>query len=117
VPRLNEAQFAPDDLRDADHQSVVGALQALRVSPVFVAHDSGQAWASIFPEAGDQNPDEVCEIDANLSQRLHRPAISIIVHDSDIFCYWLCDDGQELDRYNSLLAISTAPGKTPKVVM
>jgi hypothetical protein len=34
-------------------------------------------------------------------RRLQRPVVAFIVHDSDIFLYWLCDGGKELDRYNS----------------
>jgi hypothetical protein len=36
-----------------------------------------------------------------VSERLGAPVIAFLVHDSDFFCYWLCDRGELLDYYNS----------------
>src|SRR5262249_19491163 len=41
------------------------------------------------------------EMASRLSKALNRPVIAFLVHDSDVFFYWLYNGGKELDRYNS----------------
>ena len=82
----------------ADRHAVIDALRSLNVVPAYVRGSPDNTWTSIFPEAADQD----------------RPVIAFIVHDSDIFLYWLCDSGKELDRYNSAPGFFTGEDMPPE---
>jgi hypothetical protein len=59
-------------------------------------------WTSLYEEqASEQDDRRIRDIASGLSKDLHVPAIAFMVHDSDIACYWLFEDGQLLDEYNS----------------
>jgi hypothetical protein len=59
-------------------------------------------WTSLYEEeASEQDDRRILDLARGLSEDLHVPAIAFLVHDSDIACYWLFDDGQLLDEYNS----------------
>lgn len=88
-------------VRDADRNAVTEALRSLYVVPAYVRSSPENTWTSIFPEAADQDEVELCKIAGGLSKVLNRPVIAFLVHDSDIFLYWLYDGGKELDHYNS----------------
>lgn len=49
----------------------------------------------------DQDEQELIGLACQLSTRLGCPALAALVHDSDIFVYWLCEAGQVTDCYNS----------------
>ena len=51
--------------------------------------------------ASQQDDARIRELTGGLSQELHVAAIAFLVHDSDIACYWLYDDGRLLDEFNS----------------
>jgi hypothetical protein len=88
-------------VRDADRNAVIEALRSLDVVPAYVRDSPENTWISIFPEAADQDEAALSEIARSLSKALSRPVIAFLVHDSDIFLYWLYNGGKELDRYNS----------------
>jgi hypothetical protein len=99
-------------VHDAAPQAVIEALRSLAVVPAYVRGSVEKTWTSIFPAAADQDEGVLSEIACGLSSTLNRPVIAFLVHDSDVFLYWLYNNGKELDRYNS------APGffsgkKTP----
>lgn len=52
----------------------------------------------------DQNPTVIEKLSSELSEQLACIAFSILVHDSDVFAYWLYQQGQLLDEYNSIPA-------------
>jgi hypothetical protein len=81
-------------VRGAEPQPVIAALQSLWIFPVYLGHTPGNAWISIYPEAVDQNANELSEIANYLSGILHQPVMAFLVHDSDVFLYWLFDDGK-----------------------
>jgi hypothetical protein len=59
-------------------------------------------WTSLFEQqASDQDDRWIRELASGLSADLGVPAIAFLVHDSDIACYWLFQDGSLLDEYNS----------------
>ena len=59
-------------------------------------------WTSLYEEqASEQDDRRIRELGGGLSKDLHVPTIAFLVHDSDIACYWLFDNGQLLDEYNS----------------
>ena len=88
-------------VRGADQESIATALQSLRATPAYLSGGRGDAWVSVFPDGVDQDSAALQTLGAELSQRLQRPVIAFLVHDSDIFAYMLFDKGKELDRYDS----------------
>lgn len=59
-------------------------------------------WTSLYEEeASWQNEARIRVLAGGLSKELHVAAVAFMVHDSDIACYWLFDDGRLLDQYNS----------------
>jgi hypothetical protein len=59
-------------------------------------------WTSLYEERASQQDEEwIRALVADLSRELRATAIAFMVHDSDIACYWLVDNGQLLDEYNS----------------
>jgi hypothetical protein len=59
-------------------------------------------WTSLYEEqSSEQDEGRIRELAGGLSEDLQVPAISFLVHDSDVACYWLFDNGQLLDQYNS----------------
>jgi hypothetical protein len=59
-------------------------------------------WASLYEEqASQQDEGRIRELAGGLSADLHAAVIAFLVHDSDVACYWLFDDGRLLDEYNS----------------
>jgi hypothetical protein len=101
-------------VRDADRNAVIEALRSLSVVPAFVRGSPEDTWTSIFPEAADHDQAALSEIASNLSKALNRPVIAFLVHDSDIFLYWLYNGGKELDRYNSAPGYFTGDETPPE---
>src|SRR5690349_10224754 len=101
-------------VRDADRHAVIEALRSLDAIPAFVRVSPEDTWTSIFPEAVDQDQAALSEMASNLSKALNRPVIAFLVHDSDIFLYWLYDGGKELDRYNSAPGYFTGEETPPE---
>jgi hypothetical protein len=50
----------------------------------------------------DQDPEIIKELTSSLSKNLVCNALAVLVHDSDIFVYWLYNHGKLLDYYNSV---------------
>jgi hypothetical protein len=88
-------------VRGVERDAAVAALRELRVLPAYVSGEPGNPWFSIYPNGIDQNGDALQNLGAKLSRKLQQPLIAFIVHDSDIFMYWLYDNGAEQDRYDS----------------
>src|SRR5215510_10381380 len=101
-------------VRDADRNAVIAALRSLDVVPAYVRGSPDNTWTSIFPEAADQDEAALSEMARSLSKVLNREVIAFIVHDSDIFLYWLCANGSELDRYNSAPGYFTGQETPPE---
>ncbi len=67
-----------------------------RISP------AKNGWTSLYEErASEQDDQRIRELAGGLSADLHAAAVAFMVHDSDIACYWLFEDGKLLDEYNS----------------
>jgi hypothetical protein len=59
-------------------------------------------WTALYEEqASEQDDSRIRDLARGLSEDLQVAAIAFLVHDSDIACYWLFDNGQLLDEYNS----------------
>jgi hypothetical protein len=59
-------------------------------------------WTSLYEaEASNQDDQRIRDLTAGLSRDLGDVAIAFLCHDSDIACYWLFENGQLVDEYNS----------------
>jgi hypothetical protein len=86
------------DQRDAIRQN----LTQLGVSDYRLTAPQ-RGWISIYErQASTQDEAWIEHLARELSSRLKSPCVAFLVHDSDIARYWLCDNGQLLDEYNSI---------------
>ena len=61
-----------------------------------------QGWVSFWdPLASRQDVERIKVVAQGVSKSTKRPLVAFMVHDSDIFCYWLYENGRLLDEYNS----------------
>jgi hypothetical protein len=87
--------------RTTDDRALSEALDRRGVTESHVLPAKG-GWISLYEaRASDQDDARIRELAGSLSSDLHVPAIAFMVHDSDIACYWVYEDGQLLDEYNS----------------
>jgi hypothetical protein len=87
--------------RTEDDQALVAALDRRGVDRYHLA-PAKNGWTSLYEaRASDQDDQRIRNLVGGLSADLEVAAISFLVHDSDIACYWLYDDGRLLDSYNS----------------
>ena len=49
----------------------------------------------------DQNAAMIENLSSEISERLACAAFTVLVHDSDVFAYWLYQNGKLIDEYNS----------------
>ena len=87
--------------RTTDDRALAEAVGRRGVSRYRVV-PAKNGWTSLFEEqASEQDDRRIRDLAGGLSRDLHVPAIAFLVHDSDIACFWLFDNGQLLDEYNS----------------
>jgi hypothetical protein len=87
--------------RTTDDKALSQALNRRGVSRYRVV-PAQSGWTALYEEqASEQDDRRIRELGGGLSDDLRVPAIAFLVHDSDIACYWLFDNGQLLDEYNS----------------
>lgn len=87
--------------RATDDKALSAALNRRGVTQyrIFPAENG---WTSLYEEeASWQDEARIRVLAGGLSKDLHVAAVAFTVHDSDIACYWLFDDGRLLDQYNS----------------
>ena len=82
-------------------EAVAEVLRGLKFESAWIAGPCGP-WVSVWEkQASQQKPERIQEIAQPLSERLNAPVLALINHDSGFLCYWLVDNGQLLDLYNS----------------
>ncbi|MBI3863514.1 MAG: hypothetical protein HY290_16610 [Planctomycetia bacterium] len=87
--------------RTCDHGALAEALDRGKVSQRRIT-SAKNGWVSLYEERASQQDDEwIRELALDLSRDLRVAAIAFMVHDSDIACYWLVDNGRLIDEYNS----------------
>jgi hypothetical protein len=87
--------------RTIDDRALAEALNRRRISGYRIL-PAKSGWTSLYEEqASEQDDRRIRDLGSGLSEDLHVAAIAFLVHDSDIACYWLFDNGQLLDEYNS----------------
>ena len=76
--------------------AAIGAGQFRVASPV-------KGWVSLYEQrASTQDEDWIARLAGEMSSRLRTVCVAFLVHDSDIARYWLIDQGQLLDEFNSI---------------
>jgi hypothetical protein len=84
-----------------DDQALRAALNRRNIARFCVIPAHG-GWTTLYEEqASGQDDGRIGELAGGLSRDLHTAAIAFLVHDSDIASYWLFDNGQLLDEFNS----------------
>jgi len=87
--------------RSTDDKALTGAVKKRGVTAFRVLPAKGR-WTTLYEEeASHQDDRRIRELMEGLSRDLKVAAIAFMVHDSDIACYWLYENGQLLDEYNS----------------
>jgi len=87
--------------RTTDENALTAALNKRGVNRYRV-EPAASGWISLYEQRASQQDDaRIRELGSGLSEDLRVAAIAFLVHDSDVACYWLFDDGQLLDEYNS----------------
>ena len=83
-----------------DPQRIADSLKQAR-RKAFVTPAIG-GYVVVYEEESDSQDTRAIEaVGALLSREAASPVLSVLNHDDDILCYWLFDDGQLSDAYNS----------------
>jgi ankyrin repeat protein len=89
------------NVRSRDRSAVEQAVRELRVEAAWVT-GSENGWITVYEQRASAQDDAwIREVTERLSAALQVPAIGFLVHDSDVVCYWLCDEGKLVDHFNS----------------
>ncbi|HJS07201.1 MAG TPA: ankyrin repeat domain-containing protein [Pirellulales bacterium] len=87
--------------RDVDENALRTAISQRGLDRYRLLSAKG-GWTSLYEERASEQDDEwIRELAGELTRDLGATAIAFMVHDSDIACYWLLDNGQLIDEYNS----------------
>lgn len=84
-------------VQSSSAEQVTEVLQQLELRGAWVSEPRGK-WVTVWDSIGMTRAWDVAQ---HLSKQLEAPAIAFMVHDSDIFFYWLYDNGRQLNQYNS----------------
>jgi hypothetical protein len=87
-------------IRDAEVGAVTQAVRRCGMAPAYLSAGAG-SWISVYPNEADQKDARLASIAAEISRTTAAPTFVFMVHDSDIFLYWLFDHGELIDSYNS----------------
>lgn len=88
-------------IRSNKVETVCAALQRSIRSRAYVTQPVN-GWISVYDEASDtQDEHELCRLSKALSKELKSVVFAFLVHDSDIFMYFLCDHARLVDQFNS----------------
>jgi hypothetical protein len=87
--------------RSTDDKALSAALERRGVTRFHIA-PAKNGWTSLYEEQASQKDDRrIRDLAGGLSRDLQVAAIAFLVHDSDVACYWLFENGQLVDEYNS----------------
>jgi hypothetical protein len=87
--------------RSADQNALTAALARHGADRHRILSDKN-GWTSLYEEqASEQDDRRIRDLAAALTRDLNGAAIAFMVHDSDIACYWLYENGKLLDEFNS----------------
>src|SRR5947209_1914882 len=84
-------------LRGPSQQAVATAL-AGRSAIVTPARNGNVV---VYDEQSEEISDTIAELGAGLSRDLTCPVLALFVYDDDILYYWLFENGELIDQYDS----------------
>src|SRR5207249_11448422 len=88
-------------VRSDSMPAVVKALGPLVQARAYISPPSG-GWVTVYDEASDDQDDTIIqELGAALSGALKTSVLAFLVHDSDVFRYWLFRKGELIDEFDS----------------
>jgi hypothetical protein len=88
-------------VRSDSTADVVKALGPLVRSRAYVS-PTKNGWVTVYDEASDDQSDVILrEIAMGLSETLNTAVFAFVVHDSDVFLYWLFQSGRLIDELDS----------------
>jgi hypothetical protein len=85
-------------VRGADQEAVVAAFEGRQAMVSPVENGAVVVWDE---ESNHQDEQVIQALGRFLSERLESTVLAAMVHDDDIFLYWLFTDGKIADAYNS----------------
>ena len=95
------ASFTNCQVRSDDANAVVAVLTPLLKTRGYVSPPYG-GWVTVYDEATEsQDTELLIALAQKLSKALKTTVFGILVHDSDIAAYWLCQSGAVVDEYDS----------------
>jgi hypothetical protein len=87
-------------VRTADQQRIADALRRAGRVALVTAPDND--YIVIYDEEADsQATAPILKVGGLLSEVAQAPVLAMLNHDDDILCYWLFEQGQVTDSYNS----------------
>jgi hypothetical protein len=86
-------------LKGAGQQEVADHLKHARRQAYVSPATNG--CVIVFDRISDEDEGALCELASNLSEEFRCPALAALVHDGDLFLYWLYEAGRLVDEYNS----------------
>src|SRR5579883_1596598 len=96
------SSFTNIQVRTKNADAVKAALEKAKILPAFVAARAESDWVSVYPRETESQDGETLKRIANeLSREVNTGVFGVLVHDSDIFMYVLCENGQLIDEYDS----------------
>jgi Ankyrin repeats (3 copies) len=88
-------------VRSAGTTDVTSALKNDETRDTLVLPEKN-GWTSFYEKlASHQDEARIVQIGKRVSAGLERLVVAFLVHDSDIACYWLFENGTQVDSYNS----------------
>src|SRR5438874_2591578 len=101
VATIMGAFFTNYQLRTEDSSAVANAVKPL-ASPRAYVSPPKNGWVTVYEEKSDEQDDAVLrKIAMALSRSLKTAVFAFLVHDSDVLMYWLYNNGQIVDEFNS----------------
>jgi hypothetical protein len=89
-------------VRSEARDDVAKALEQCGVLPAYLSLNSTAGWISIFPKSTEsQDQNLIKQLSTAISTKLQTATFGMLVHDSDIFWYVLCENGKAIDVYDS----------------
>jgi hypothetical protein len=81
--------------------SQAAVVEALRGRRAIVTRNIGDYTVAFDSVCDEQDIDGIQALTSRLSRELRCPALAVIVHDDDVFGYFLYEEGELTDWYNS----------------
>jgi hypothetical protein len=95
------AFFTNYQVRSDSMPAVLKALGPLIESRAYVSPPQA-GWVTVYDEASDDQDDTIIqELGTGLSRALTTTVLAFLLHDSDIFRYWLFQKGELIDEFDS----------------